>query len=85
MNNITYSIPVIQGELTGKKLKTIRKEKKITVAVVCEYMGGISEQAVYKWERGASLPTLDNLLALSHLYHVKMEELLVYKEAVLAS
>ena len=63
----------------------MRKENGIRVAALCEYMGGISEQAVYKWERGACLPTIDNLLALSHLYHVQMEDLLVYEEAEMAS
>ena len=65
----TTSFPVIQIEKTGKRLRNMRKEKGIRVAAVCEYMGGISEQAVYKWERGECLPTIDNLLALSHLYH----------------
>lgn len=47
-------------------------------------MGGISEQAVYKWERGACLPTIDNQQVF-HLYHVQMEDLLVYEEAEMAS
>lgn len=55
------------------------------VSTICEFLGGISEQAVYKWERGASLPSIDNLLALSHLYHVSMEELLVYEEVEMTS
>lgn len=82
---MTYSFPVIQGEKTGKRLKDMRKARGIKVAVICEYMGGLSEQAIYKWERGACLPTIDNLLALSHLYNVPMEELLVYEEAEIAS
>lgn len=51
----TYNFPVIQGEKTGKRLRDMRKGKGIKVATVCAYMGGISEQAVYKWERGGSL------------------------------
>ncbi len=81
----TFRFPVIQEEKTGRRLKEMRKERGIRVAYVCAYMGGISEQAVYKWERGACLPTLDNLLALAHLYHVPMEDLLVYEEAEMAS
>lgn len=81
----TFSFPVIQGEKTGKRLRDTRKKNGIKVSTVCDYMGGISEQAVYKWERGACLPTIDNLLALAHLYHVRMEDLLVYEEAELAS
>ena len=80
-----YCYPVIQEEMTGKRLRDVRKARGLKVSAVCAYMGGISEQAVYKWERGACLPTLDNLLALSHLYHVRMDELLVYKEAQMAS
>ena len=45
----TTSFPVIQIEKTGKRLRNMRKENGIRVAAVCEYMGGISEQAVYKW------------------------------------
>ena len=54
----TISFPVIQIEKTGKRLRNMRKENGIRVAALCEYMGGISEQAVYKWERGACLPTM---------------------------
>lgn len=81
----TYHFPVIQGEETGKRLRELRKNRGFKVAAICDYMGGISEQAVYKWERGACLPTIDNLLALSHLYHVKIEDLLVYQEVETAS
>ena len=80
-----YLFPVIQGEKTGKRLKEIRKERKIRVSYVCDFMGGISERAVYKWECGACLPSLDNLLALSHLYHVPMEDMLVYEETEMVS
>lgn len=76
-----FYYPVIQGEKTGKKLRAMRKSRGIKVTALCHYMGGISEQAVYKWERGDCLPSIDNLLALSHLYHVAIEELLVYEEA----
>lgn len=81
----TYNYPVIQGELTGQRLKSLRKRKGIKVPAVCAYMGGISEQAVYKWERGACLPTIENLLALSRLYEVQIEDLLVYEEVNVTS
>ena len=76
----TTLFPVIQGDKTGKRLREIRKKRNIRVPSVCAFMGGISEQAVYKWERGACLPSIDNLLALSHLYHVQIEDMLVYEE-----
>lgn len=81
----TFRFPVIQLMQTGKKLREARKARGIKVSTICNYMGGISEQAVYKWERGDCLPSIDNLLALSHFYNVRMDELIVYEEAELAS
>lgn len=37
---------------------------------------GVSRQAVSKWERGESLPDTDNLIALSRLYGISLDELL---------
>ena len=40
-------------------------------------MGFESAQAVYKWQRGDSLPTVDNLYALSVLFGTTVDEILV--------
>ena len=40
---------------------------------------------VNTWAAYLSRQFIDNLLALSHLYHVQMEDLLVYEEAEMAS
>ena len=61
----------------GAKIKELRKLKKITVAQICDYVGIYSEQAVYKWQRGESMPTLDNLVALCELFDVTTDELLI--------
>lgn len=61
-----------------------RHKRGITQDELASYIG-VSKAAVSKWETGACLPTIDNLLALSHLYHVQMEDLLVYEEAEMAS
>ena len=44
---------------------------------VAEYMGFESTQAVYKWQRGESLPTVDNLYALSRLLHTPVDDILI--------
>ena len=69
--------PVISVYATGKKIKQIRRERAVSVADVCRFLGGISERAVYKWEQGKSIPSTDNLYALSHLFQVHMEEMIV--------
>ena len=51
--------PVIDLKATGSRIKERRKEKHLTVSEVAEFMGFESLQAVYKWQRGDSLPTVD--------------------------
>jgi len=62
---------------TGAKIQKLRKERNISVAMISTYMGFEAPQAVYKWQRGESLPSVDNLVALSRLFGVSMEDILV--------
>ena len=72
--------PVIDLRRTGKNIAHLRRNAGLTVKDLQEYFGFEYPQAVYKWQRGESLPTVDNLLALSLLLGVSMEDLLVYED-----
>jgi transcriptional regulator with XRE-family HTH domain len=50
------------------------------VREVSEYMGFESEQAVFKWQRGDSMPTLDNMLALSRLFNTPIDDILCERD-----
>ncbi|MBR5572829.1 MAG: helix-turn-helix transcriptional regulator [Oscillospiraceae bacterium] len=39
-----------------------------------------SQQAIYHWQRGTCLPTVDHLCALSHLFNVPMDDILILKD-----
>ena len=69
--------PTLDTKATGAKIRQLRVEHKLTVEKISEYMGFESTQAVYKWQSGKSLPTVDNLYALSRLFGVPMDEILV--------
>lgn len=69
--------PTIDMKATGARIKALRKAKGLTIREVSEYMGFTTDQAVCKWQRGDSLPTVDNLYALSRLYGTTMEDILV--------
>lgn len=73
--NMEY--PTIDVKATGARIKELRKECGYTIREVSEYMGFTTDQAVCKWQRGESLPTVDNLYALSKLYGKSMEDILV--------
>ena len=59
----------------GEILKEHRVRCKMTQEFVAERLG-ISRQAVSKWESGASDPSMSNLIALTKLYGVAVEDLL---------
>ena len=71
------AFPVIDLAATGNNIKRLRQERGLTVRQVQSYFGFEEPQAIYKWQRGESLPTVDNLFALGRLLDVSMDEILV--------
>lgn len=55
-------------------LKMYRKKNKFTQEQVAERLG-VSRQAVAKWERGESLPDIENCIALADMYEVSIDSL----------
>ena len=74
---ITIPYPVIDLKMTGKNIKRLREEHNISVVELQVFLGLESPQAVYQWQRGISLPSVDNLCALSHAFGVTMNDILV--------
>lgn len=71
------SFPVIDPAATGRNIMRLRLEQGLTVRDVQVFFGFEEPQAIYKWQSGKSLPTIDNLYALSALLDVRMDEILV--------
>lgn len=69
--------PVIDLVATGNNIKRLRLERGLTVRDLQSYFGFEEPQAIYKWQKGQSLPTVDNLYALGSLLDVSMDDILV--------
>ena len=69
--------PTINMKATGQRIQTLRKARGLKVKDLSEFMGFTEPQAVYKWLRGESLPSVDNLFALSRILRTSMEDILV--------
>ena len=80
MTKITY--PTSNVVATGARIKQLRKAKGIKVTELSEYMGFSEPQAVYKWQRGETLPSVDNLFALSRILETSIEDILVGDDEV---
>ena len=75
------NIPVIDLNATGKRLTQLRQSAGLTVKDIQEVFGFSTPQAIYKWQRGAALPTVDNLVVLAAIFGVTLDELIVYSTA----
>ncbi|MDR4329661.1 helix-turn-helix domain-containing protein [Bacillus pseudomycoides] len=65
----------------GSQLKKFRESKNFSQEDVARKVG-VTRQAVYKWESNKSYPDIDNLILLSELYEVTIDELIKGSEDV---
>lgn len=65
---------------TAKKLTALRKYHSLSQEALAE-KAGVSRQAVSKWERAEASPDTDNLLILSRIYSVSVDDILGEKSA----
>ena len=68
--------PTIDMKATGRNIKRIMRAKGISVKEVQKYLGLSAPQGIYHWLDGRSLPTVDNLYALSDLFRMPMDEII---------
>lgn len=69
-------IPVIDKKKTGIQLRRIMDERELSVKDVQQYLRLGSVQSVYHWLNGLSMPTIDNLYALSELFQMPVDDML---------
>ena len=71
------AFPVIDPVATGENILRLRMRRGLSVRDLQNWFGFEEPQAIYKWQKGKSLPSVDNLYALGALLDVSMEEILV--------
>ncbi len=59
----------------GDKLKNARLDKKLTQEEVAEKLF-VSRQSISNWENNKTYPDIGNVIALSDLYQISLDELL---------
>ena len=75
-------IPVIDMAATGKNITRLRENAGMTVRELQAVFGFATPQAIYKWQRGDAMPTLDNIVVLAAVFGVTVDEILVYRDCV---
>lgn len=72
--------PVIDMTATGKNIARLRRLAGMSVKDLQEVFGFSTPQAIYKWQHGAAMPTLDNIVVLAAVFGVTVDDILVYHE-----
>ena len=71
------AIPAIDMAATGKNIARMRQEAGLTVKDLQDLFGFATPQAIYKWQHGTAMPTIDNLVALAMIFGVTMDDIIV--------
>ena len=65
--------------ILGERIKTLRKQSNLSQEQLAQRLS-VSRQAITKWETDAGTPDIDNLKALSCLFNISLDELLLNKK-----
>ena len=79
-----FVFPTIDLVATGKIIVRLREESGLSVRELKDIFGFATPQAIYKWQHGAALPTIDNLIVLSTIFKVSMEEIIIVETKISA-
>ena len=79
------NIPTIDMVRTGNNIARLRTEAGLSVRDLQRILGFATPQAIYKWQQGRALPTLDNLVVLAAVLGVRIDDNFVYRDPFLIS
>ena len=71
------NLPTIDMIATGQNINRLRKQAGLSVKDLQDIFGFATPQAIYKWQQGVALPTIDNLVVLAAVLQVRMDDILV--------
>ena len=77
-----HTMPVIDMVKTGQNIMNLRVAAGLSVKDLQDIFGFATPQAIYKWQHGTALPTIDNLVVLAAVFGVHMDEILVLDTVV---
>ena len=75
------NLPVIDMVRTGQNIARLRKQAGLSVRDLQDVFGFATPQAIYKWQQGIALPTIDNLVVLAAVLQVRLDDILVTDKA----
>ncbi len=72
-----FTLPTIDTVGTGIRIMDLRKKAGLSVKDLQMMLGFATPNAIYKWQNGAAMPTLDNLIVLAAIFNVPIDDIIV--------
>ena len=72
-----FTMPTINMVATGRNIMRLREQAGLSVKDLAEIFGFATPQAIYKWQHGTAMPTLDNMVVLAAVFGVAMDDIVV--------
>ena len=77
-----FNYPIIDMIGTGQNIRRLRMQRGYTVKQLQDVFGFATPQAIYKWQHGTTVPSIDNLIVLSALFQVPVDDILVVHDGM---
>lgn len=77
MEDEMFIMPTIDMIATGRNIVRLRERAGLTVRNLQDIFGFTTPQAIYKWQHGTAMPTIDNLVVLSAVLDVPLDDIIV--------
>ena len=71
------TVPTIDMAATGRNISQMRRAAGISVRQMQDTFGFSTPQAIFKWMRGDSMPTLDNIVILASIFGCAIDDIIV--------
>ena len=68
---------------TGQNIAHLRANAGLSVRELQDIFGFATPQAIYKWQHGTALPTMDNMVILAAVFQVKIDDILVTDDVMI--
>ncbi len=82
MEEDMFIAPVIDMAATGRNIVKLREAAGFTVRDLQNIFGFATPQAIYKWQHGTAMPTIDNLVVLAAVFGVSMDAIIIVDENI---
>lgn len=69
-------LPAIDLKKTGRNIARMRKDLGISVRELQIMFGFTSPQAIYNWQNGTCLPSVDNFIVLASIFGASIDEII---------